>query len=63
MYDYVADYVAKKEAQVFWSDVYDVMRSKSFSEEQALKLLDSKGTKRVKYPRPEDFPNCFAEDA
>ena len=60
--DYVADYAAKTCAQVFWCAVYDLM-IEGYTEDRALQILDSKGLKRAKYPRPEDFPSCFAESA
>ena len=66
MFDYVADYAAdcaaKTGAQVFWCAVYDLM-IEGYTEDRALKILDSKGSKRAKYPRPEGFPSCFAESA
>ena len=70
MRDYVADYVAEyadkvaaeRETQLFWSIVYDMMND-GYSEDQALKIVDSRGVRCAKYPRPEGFPSSFAEDA
>ena len=62
MFDYVADYAAKTGAQVFWHAVYDLMND-GYTEDRALKTLDSDGKNRAKYPRPNNFPSCFAQSA
>ena len=47
-------------AQTFWECVKDLKDSTGMTEEDALQILDYTGNKRAKYPRPDNFPDCFA---
>ena len=49
--------------KAFWRDVYDLMKDNDMSEAEALQMLDRTGWKRARYPRPENFPDCFVQNS